>query len=169
MDLKTRHEEIKALAKQQLGRLERMGAPTAVLAARLADDERIERLFGGQVDGKTALVAVTDQRLLVVSGGLLTKTRSIAYDQVHQLDSGFMTVKVSGSGVEVEIKSMARAADLANELHVRRSTSAAPAVADTAREADPMEQIARLAELRDAGALTDDEFASKKAELLRRI
>src|SRR5579875_1377203 len=35
--------------------------------------------------------------------------------------------------------------------------------------ADPLEQIRKLAELRDAGVLTDAEFAAKKAELLRRL
>jgi hypothetical protein len=33
---------------------------------------------------------------------------------------------------------------------------------------DVTEQIAKLAELRDQGALTEDEFAAKKAELLGR-
>ena len=31
---------------------------------------------------------------------------------------------------------------------------------------DPVEQIARLAQLRDQGILTEDEFAAKKAQLL---
>lgn len=35
--------------------------------------------------------------------------------------------------------------------------------------ADILDQIKRLAELRDAGALTDAEFEAKKAELLRRL
>lgn len=34
---------------------------------------------------------------------------------------------------------------------------------------DPFDQIRRLAELRDQGIITDEEFASKKAELLDRI
>lgn len=34
---------------------------------------------------------------------------------------------------------------------------------------DALEQIKRLAELRDAGVLTDDEFASKKAQLLETL
>ncbi|WP_433615926.1 SHOCT domain-containing protein [Dactylosporangium sp. CA-139114] len=34
---------------------------------------------------------------------------------------------------------------------------------------DPIEQLRRLGELRDAGILTDEEFAAKKAEILSRI
>lgn len=41
---------------------------------------------------------------------------------------------------------------------------AAPAIAD-----NPMEQLRKLGELRDAGVLTEDEFSSKKAELLARL
>ena len=39
--------------------------------------------------------------------------------------------------------------------------AAAPPAAD-----DPYEQIRKLAELKDAGILTDEEFAKKKAQLL---
>ncbi len=41
--------------------------------------------------------------------------------------------------------------------------------ASTSEQPDAMEQIAKLATLRDQGVLTEDEFAAKKAELLRRI
>ena len=34
---------------------------------------------------------------------------------------------------------------------------------------NPLDQLKKLAELRDAGILTDDEFATKKAELLARM
>jgi hypothetical protein len=36
-------------------------------------------------------------------------------------------------------------------------------------ESDPVEQLRKLGDLRDAGVLSDDEFEGKKAELLRRI
>jgi hypothetical protein len=34
---------------------------------------------------------------------------------------------------------------------------------------DPLEKVQRLAELRDAGALTEEEFTAKKAELLKDV
>ncbi|MET4610655.1 hypothetical protein ABIC28_001633 [Rhodococcus sp. PvR044] len=39
----------------------------------------------------------------------------------------------------------------------------------TAKQLDPMEQLVKLGELRDAGVLTEDEFAAKKAEILARM
>jgi len=51
------------------------------------------------------------------------------------------------------------------------SKTARQAVAEvsTAPQMDITEQIAKLASLRDAGILTDEEFASKKTELLTRL
>jgi hypothetical protein len=39
----------------------------------------------------------------------------------------------------------------------------------TPSPADPIEQIIRLGQLRDAGLITDDEFDNKKADLLQRM
>lgn len=39
----------------------------------------------------------------------------------------------------------------------------------TETDSDPIEQLRRLGELRDAGIVTDEEFAAKKAEMLRRL
>ena len=36
-------------------------------------------------------------------------------------------------------------------------------------EPDPIEQLRRLGELRDAGIVTEEEFAAKKAEVLKRL
>jgi Short C-terminal domain len=44
----------------------------------------------------------------------------------------------------------------------------APPAEMTSRD-DPIEQIKKLGELRDAGVLTDQEFESKKADLLSRL
>ncbi|ATB40020.1 hypothetical protein CYFUS_005468 [Cystobacter fuscus] len=44
-----------------------------------------------------------------------------------------------------------------------------PAIPATAPSTDPLSLIERLAELRDKGALTEEEFAAKKAELLSRL
>jgi hypothetical protein len=48
-----------------------------------------------------------------------------------------------------------------------RPASDAPLEADS--PPDPLDEIRRLAELRDRGILTEQEFAAKKAELIDRI
>lgn len=49
------------------------------------------------------------------------------------------------------------------------STTATGAGAANASAADPMEQLRQLGQLRDAGILTEDEFTTKKAEILSRL
>ena len=51
------------------------------------------------------------------------------------------------------------------------STIPTPGVSDAEAlaGADPLEQIRKLAELRDAGVVSETEFEAKKAELLRRV
>ncbi|MBC7275680.1 MAG: SHOCT domain-containing protein [Nocardioides sp.] len=47
--------------------------------------------------------------------------------------------------------------------------AAAPESERPTTDADPIEQLQRLGKLRDAGVVTDDEFAAKKAEILARL
>ncbi len=49
------------------------------------------------------------------------------------------------------------------------STMPAGAPAPAAGSQDPAERLKKLAELRDAGAITDDEFQAKKAEIIDQI
>ena len=47
-----------------------------------------------------------------------------------------------------------------------QQASAPPAQAPPAPAVDPIEQLAKLGELRDKGVLTEEEFAAQKAQLL---
>lgn len=58
-------------------------------------------------------------------------------------------------------------ARLMETSHLRPKPAEAPAMVEA--KADPLEQLEKLGQLRDAGVLTDDEFQTKKAELLRRL
>lgn len=49
------------------------------------------------------------------------------------------------------------------------ASAPAPAVAPAAPQVDVAAQLQQLASLRDAGVLTEEEFAAKKAELLERM
>ena len=59
-----------------------------------------------------------------------------------------------------------RVLDLASSLF-QRGDRGTPAVA--AAQSDVVGQIEKLASLREAGIITDEEFAAKKAELLKRL
>lgn len=77
------------------------------------------------------------------------------------------------------INETARAARLREQMlhnthHFAGAASHLPAAmpgpaAATAVTPDPMDQLRRLGELREAGVVTDDEFAAKKADILARL
>ena len=52
---------------------------------------------------------------------------------------------------------------------VEPSPALAPAPAPSSGQPDVLEQIAKLAALRDQGVLTEEEFSAKKADLLSRM
>ena len=53
-------------------------------------------------------------------------------------------------------------------MRLQREAATSPSV-EVSAAADPLEQLHKLGELRDAGLVTDEEFEAKKAELLRRV
>jgi hypothetical protein len=82
-------------------------------------------------------------------------------------------IMVFVSGNKSEITNVAKAEGKAIVDSVRGhigSASESPAApshqAPSAPLADPLDQLSRLAELRDRGVLTEDEFAAKKAQIL---
>jgi hypothetical protein len=60
---------------------------------------------------------------------------------------------------------------MVDKIRHRISSPTASAAASTVTDfrADPIEQLRRLGELRDAGVVTPEEFEAKKAELLGRL
>jgi hypothetical protein len=50
--------------------------------------------------------------------------------------------------------------------YVQEAPPPPPAAAPAAAAADPYEQITKLAQMRDAGILTEEEFAAEKAKIL---
>jgi hypothetical protein len=170
-ELKERIEVLKDLAKAQMGRMERTGLSGALggLAQHLAADERVDLLFGGQVDGKQAAIALTDRRLLVAYG-LVGRSYSIDYRAINQVKTGLTKVEVDGSGVNLEIKAVGRRDDLVAAISERRLSPGPVGISAAAESGgDPVVILAKLGELRDAGVLTDEEFTAKKAELLGRM
>lgn len=173
-EVKARTDALKDLAKQQMGRMERMTLSGALagVAQNLATGERVDLLFGGQIDGKQAVVALTDRRLLAAYG-LLARSYSIDYAAIHQISTGLTKVEIDGSGVDLVVKSVSRRNELVAALDERRRSPAAAMTAppDAAASAahDPVAMLGKLGKLRDAGVLTEEEFAAKKAELVDRM
>jgi hypothetical protein len=130
---------------------------------------RLDLLFGGRIDGKQAVVALTDRRLLAAYG-MIGRSYSIQYAAINQIQTGLTKVEIDGSDVNLTVETVTRRDELVAAVNERRRAPAAapvPAAPADAAE-DPVDLLAKLGKLRDAGVLTEDEFAAKKAELLGR-
>ena len=126
----------------------------ASIAQMLHEGEQVTHVFGCQAEGlKSALVALTDSRL-IFSYGMMGKNESVPYSAITQIDKGLTKVEIKGSGVDVDLKSVARPQELINAINEKRrgpAASASPAAASD----DPAAMLAQVASLHQAGVLTD--------------
>lgn len=136
-------------------------APGLIGAIRVYRDGTIESRFGnGSIIGATARVDQSG------SERILRDTRqaflTIEGPQVA------ISVKLGANG-GIAVGQARKFAATVNKLAQQHSPATAPAPAPAPAVVSIPDQIGKLAELRDKGALTEDEFEAKKAELLKRI
>jgi Bacterial PH domain/Short C-terminal domain len=151
------------------------------LTGYLWEGEAVEQMTTGAYGKGTGLVVLTDRRLLFVQDGMLSKTtEDFPIDKVSsvQWTSGLVLgqITIFASGNKSEIKNVNKddGKEIVDKIRHRLSAPApAPALASAPppmhTPADPMEQLKKLGELRDAGVVTDAEFEAKKADLLSRM
>lgn len=153
------------------------------LASHLHAGESVQFIAQGTYANNQGILVLTDVRLLFLFHGVVSQAKEdfpLRLISSVQTKSGFatgeMTVFVSGNSssisgiVKGDLEPLADA--VRQGIVAPPSTSAVPtsepaAAAPTA--ADPYEALQRLASLRDAGILTEEEFTAKKQELLERM
>ncbi len=147
----------------------RFGANRAIhnLAEQLLDGETVEALALGSWGGGTGLVVVTDHRLLLLRDDVKgqrvedVQRRDIASVEWATGTFGGLSVHTNSNKLRVRAMHDKAGREIADLLRSRP----APAV----QEPDVLGQLAKLGALRDAGVLSEEEFAAKKAELLERL
>jgi hypothetical protein len=154
------------------------------LESHLDADEQVQQLAVGRYGFGEGLTILTDRRILFVIDGVGTqRLEDFPFSTVSSVSwqSGITsgTIIVSAAGVRSEIKNVneddgkrlvdnARAY-LSGAVAAAQPQPPASAAPATPPESEVMGQIQQLAALHAAGAVTDEEFASKKAELLGRL
>lgn len=152
------------------------------LIEHLWEGESVDRMTTGLYGNGTGLLVLTDRRLLFVKDGMMSKTTEdfpLSKVSSIQWSSGMLlgTITVFASANKVEIKNVDKGdgKELVDVIRARIAPGAdapppaAPAEPAAAAGPDLIDQIKRLGELHDAGILTDEEFSTKKAELLARM
>lgn len=151
------------------------------LEGNLNEGETVDRIAQGRYEGKEGLVVLTNQRVLFSEEGL-TRSRiedfqlkSISTVQ-HQtaLMAGTITIFASGNKAVIDnIIPKQNAVSFADALR-QRLTLTSPAATTggspaSPSSADPIELLKRLAELRDAGVISPEDYEAKKSDLLSQI
>jgi uncharacterized OB-fold protein len=147
---------------------------------RAAVQGTYETKIMGSDSVRTGSLIATDRRLLFYAkklGGY--ELESYPYGNISSFEQGKNmmghNITFFASGNKVHMKWMKTDRELARFTEVvraamRGSESPGSAVTDPApTQPDVMDQLRKLGELHAAGVLTEDEFAAKKAELLRRL
>jgi hypothetical protein len=141
----------------------------------LRDDEHVlaattARRKLGKAEDNGALV-VTDQRLLFVHArAFAAATEEIPLTNISGLTDrkglGFGHIVVTGAGGITPHFSQISKSRIAPVMDAIRGHLARPSAPEQQRSMSVADELRKLAELRDAGILTDNEFTAKKAQLL---
>lgn len=170
--------------RDALNRLGKMGRffgrrETLALTDYVHLDERVVELAQGVYDKHQGMLVLTTRRLFFFDKTLMSsKVEEFEFDAIGSL--GY-SKKMGGESIDIAISG--RSAAISQIAHGRaetfiaafrqvRSGSSATGPAHTQQThsgPDPADQIRKLSELRDAGILTDEEFNSKKMDILSRM
>lgn len=140
--------------------------------------EPVESLILGSVSQTTlAAMVLTDRRVLTVEKGPLGggAVHDLSLDSVSGIDIPQempAVVIVKGSGQQLVLGGVAKdsaysfAAKVRERIHSRSTADSSPT---GAAGNDPIDQLTRLAKLRETGLLSEEEYERKRRELIDRI
>ncbi len=158
-------------AKRRLG----VGKELKYLHEVINEGENILGHTRGFYDGNTWLICVTDRRLLFVDKGMLVGMKSTEIPLASIGSVNYETkmmggnITVSAAGGEKHIGKMRKqdvkdiAALISDAVAKSQNTTSA---GTTVQEVSKMDELKKLAELKDAGVLSEEEFNAQKEKLL---
>ena len=173
---------LEMVTTEKLGNLQRsVKKELAHLHTALMDGETVVNLATGDYRDRLGrgLLALTDRRVMFVEvsgfGGKKMNLEDFALGRISSVAtqrgqvSGTLTIHTSGNSAEIhKVMPLQRTDEIAQYIRERISGGDTPATSAPAQP-DVLSQLAQLSALKDAGALTAEEFDTKKAELLARL
>jgi hypothetical protein len=178
-----------AAAVARMGRTMGIKRELRSLADRLREGETVEDIGRVEFRGHGCMLAVTNKRLLFVREGMVRETVEempltaiTTVSSKRRLTNGVLGVTVAGNHEEWPMTSAAHTERVSETIRrvvhdyheapraaATLSSSATPATPSTAAAPDHVGQLRQLAELRDAGIISAEDFEAKKAEILSRM
>lgn len=168
-------KQIKSLdeASRFLGRKEIKELPSI-----LWEDEHVEKMVQGIYEKGLGILVATNKRLIFVDKGLLygLRVEDFPYEKITSIQYktglifGEITIFASGNKADIEQIEKKQARNFAEYIRARITESkdhaAMSAQNSRVTALDIADQIRKLAELRDQGILTEQEFLSQKRKIL---
>lgn len=148
----------------------------AELPAIIQEDEEIFGLVQGVYNGGQGILVATNKRLLFIDKGIVygLKVEDFGLDKITsiQYESGliFADIKIMASGNVAKIQNVEKSSGRIFSEKVRAKlnepkASTAP-VTVVQQQVDVADQLGKLAELKNQGILTQEEFDAQKKKLL---
>lgn len=144
----------------------------------LADNESVLALTSGLMDGSTWLIVCTERRVIFLDKGMIygLKQRETPLERINSIDQKtgiiFGSIGIWDGAALMEIKNVMKKAVRPFVETVNHAREALKGVeggkhrSDANSSSDVVSQLERLADLRERGVLTDDEFQAQKAKIL---
>lgn len=149
------------------------------LPSILSPDEQINNIIQGMYNGGQGILVSTNRRLIFIDKGLLygVKVEDFPLDKITsiQYETGliFGKVKIHTSGNIALIDQVEKSASRKFAEFVRDKLSqpkeTVVQVIQSSQQPDILEQIEKLAQLKQKGILSDEEFAEQKKKLLEKL
>jgi len=173
--LKEIQQQIKAL-----GDVDNFGTKKEIkyLPDILADDEMVLALTSGLMDGNTWLIVCTGKRVIFLDKGMIygLKQRETPLERINSIEQKtgmiFGSIGIWDGAALMEIKNVMKKTVRPFVESVNRAREALKAEKGGAQHSatlsspDVASQLERLADLRDRGVLSDDEFQAQKNKIL---
>ena len=170
----------KQYVKDQLSKLDSkrrlgVGKELKLLHEVINKGENILGHTRGYYDGNTWLICVTDRRLLFVDKGMIMGMKSTEIPLASIGSVNYQTklmggnITVSAAGGEKHIGKMKKkdVKDIASLIsEAIENIKGGPPVVGAVQQISKMDELKKLAELKEAGILTEEEFNEQKAKLL---
>lgn len=139
--------------------------------------ENVAALGQGLYNQKFGIVVLTDQRLFFFEKSLGSESlEEFALASISSMEVGKklggerLVIHASGNKAEITQMKPGQGDEIARQFRAVKQRGATPVpTAAPTEQADVLDQIRKLGELRDTGLLTADEFEAKKTALLDRL
>lgn len=140
----------------------------------LNDSEDVVNLAQGRYEGKQGAVVVTDRRVMLVEEGVFrSRLEDFPYERISsiQTDKGMMFGKIvifaSGNkAILDQIMPKEKSTEIGDYVRSRLAAGSQAVPATAPATEDPLDRLKKLGELKEAGVVTDEEFAAQKAKIL---